>query len=105
MEECLLDQEKVGKRENMGVIMKRIMKVSTKKFIKFLKQHKFRIWSKEGSHITLVQDQTSRQLTIPERRELGRLTVERALELANIPLQTFYAAFCGKGIARVKVAM
>ena len=86
--------------------MKRIKKVSTKKFIKVLKKNNFRIWNKEGSHVTLIQDNTGRQLTIPERREMGRLTVERALELAGISLNSFYEAFCGKGIARIsKVVM
>jgi len=103
MVECPLNQEKVIKKGNIGIKMRRISKISTKKFLKFLKKNKFRVWNKEGSHITLIQENTQKQLTIPERRELGRLTVERALDLAGIPLDFFYEAYCGKGIARIKV--
>jgi len=103
MVECPLNQEKVIKKGDIGIKMRRIRKISTKKFLKFLKKNKFRVWNKEGSHITLIQENTQKQLTIPERRELGRLTVERALDLAGIPLHFFYEAHCGKGIARIKV--
>ena len=72
---------------------KRMTKISSKEFLHFLNTFNFRVWQKQGSHITVIQDNTQRQLTFPNRKQLGRFTIERSLENAGISLEEFYAEF------------
>lgn len=64
--------------------LKRRVKISTKKIMVFLQKHKYHVFNQDGSHVILIQEQTQNQLTIPVRKELGRVTLDNILSRAKI---------------------
>ncbi len=89
----LLALESHIRKENIGWLkMKRLHKISVKKMLKFLGKYGYRVFDRQGSHYFLIQDNTMKQLQLPERKELGQKTIETALDHAGISQEDFYAS-------------
>jgi predicted RNA binding protein YcfA (HicA-like mRNA interferase family) len=68
----------------------RKLKISSKDLIKFLKVNDFHIYQMNGSHSVLIQANSGIQLQIPTRKELGRVTLEDALDRAHLTMTKFF---------------
>jgi predicted RNA binding protein YcfA (HicA-like mRNA interferase family) len=70
-------------------ILKRHLKVSSKKVVKFLIGKGYRVWKMSGSHFVLIKANTEEQLQVPTRKELGQKTLNNTLTRAGFTLDQF----------------
>lgn len=76
-------------------------KIDTTTLVQFLiKIGKFRVFDRKGSHIIMIQENTQRQLQLPERKEIGEATLSDVLTRAGLSIIQLVEFIYGKKKAR-----